>query len=61
MTTRFVKRASEKFGCSGTIVHVGEKRAETVNITVIDYDKDHLQIKRVSDIEEVFPFRDSPL
>lgn len=61
MTTRFVKRASEKFGLPpGTIVHVGEKRAETVNITVIDYDKDHLQIKRVSDIEEVFPFRDSP-
>lgn len=61
MTTRFVKRAYEKFGLPpGTIVHVGEKRAETVNITVIDYDKDHLQIKRVSDIEEVFPFRDSP-
>ncbi len=61
MSNRFVRRASEKFGLPpGTIVHVGDKRTETVKITVIDYSKDHFQTKEVSDIEEVFPFRDSP-
>lgn len=61
MANRFVRRASEKFGLPpGTIVHVGDKRAETVRITVIDYDKDHIQEKVLLDIEEVFPFRDSP-
>ena len=52
MTNRFVKRASEKFGLPpGTIVHVGDKKAEIVKITVIDYDKDHFQVKSISDIE----------
>lgn len=61
MANRFVRRASEKSGLPpGTIVHVGDKRKETVKITVIDYDKDHFQTKEVSNIEEVFPFRDSP-
>lgn len=61
MSNRFVRRASEKFGLPpGTIVHIGDKRTETVKITVIDYDKDHFQVKEISNIEDVFPFRDSP-
>lgn len=61
MANRFIRRASEKSGLPpGTIVHVGDKKMETVRITVIDYDKDHFQIKGVSDIEELFPLRDSP-
>lgn len=61
MANRFVKRASEKFGLPpGTIVHVGDKRTETIKITLMDYDKDHCQIKEIKDIEEVFSFRDSP-
>lgn len=61
IASRFVKRASEKCGLPpGTIVHVGDKWTEAVKITVIDYDKDHCQVQKISDIEEVFPFRDSP-
>ncbi|WP_367343903.1 magnesium/cobalt transporter CorA [Methanomethylovorans sp.] len=61
MANRFVKGASEKCGLPpGTIVHVGDKWTGSVKITVIDYDKDHCQVQKISDVEEVFPFRDSP-
>lgn len=61
MSNRFVKRASEKSGLPpGTIVHVGDKRTETVKITVMDYDKDHCQMKEITDVEELLPFRDNP-
>jgi magnesium transporter len=61
MTNRFLRRASEKCGLPpGSIVHIGDKWTETVKISVIDYDKDHFQVKEISNIEDVFPFRDSP-
>ncbi len=61
MANRFVKGASEKCGLPpGTIVHVGDKWTGPIKITVIDYNKDHCQVQKISDVEEVFPFRDSP-
>lgn len=61
MASRFVKRASEKSGLPpGTIVHVGDKRTETVKITVMDYDKDHCRIQEITDVAELLPFRDNP-
>ena len=48
---RFVKRVSKKAGLPpGTLVHVGEKKAENVRIRVIDYD--------ATTIEECFPYLD---
>lgn len=44
----------------GTLLHVGEKKIETVRITVIDYDQAHFQEKEVDSIEECLPFRDTP-
>jgi magnesium transporter len=56
-----VKRRSKKAGMSpGTLVHIGEKKAETVRITYIDYDDQSFQEKQVKNIEECFPFKDTP-
>jgi len=44
----------------GTLVHIGEKKAETVRITVIDYDEQDFQEKQVANIEECFPFKATP-
>lgn len=58
---KFAKRRSQKAGLSpGTLIHIGEKKAETVKITLIDYDEAHLQEKEVHAVEECFPFREEP-
>ncbi|KXB03527.1 magnesium transporter [candidate division MSBL1 archaeon SCGC-AAA261F19] len=44
----------------GTLVFTGEKRAEKVGITVIDYDKDKCYKKKIEEIDEIFPFKDEP-
>ncbi len=56
-----VKRHSKKAGLPpGTLVHVGEKKVETVGITVIDYDEQQVTEKRVGSVEECFPFKQTP-
>ncbi len=56
-----VKKTSKKWGLPpGTLVHIGEKKAEEVRITVIDYDETHFDERRVETIAECFPFRDEP-
>ncbi|MFC1570610.1 magnesium/cobalt transporter CorA [Candidatus Omnitrophota bacterium] len=61
MSTRFIKNISKKAGLApGTLVHVGKERSEKVKITVIDYDKDHLDVKEIENIEECFSYKDSP-
>jgi magnesium transporter len=48
---RFVKRRSEKVGAPpGTLVHVGERRAERTQVQVICYDRD-----RVDEVEGADP------
>jgi magnesium transporter len=44
----------------GTLVHVGEKKAGKVRITIIDYDESHVEEKEAKRIEECFPFTDKP-
>jgi magnesium transporter len=52
---------SKKIGLPpGTVVHVGEKKTEKVKITIIDYDATELQEKEAKDVEECFPFKDTP-
>ena len=59
--SRFIKRASKKIGLApGTVVHVGEKKTEEVQITLIDYDATHFQEKALEAIEESFPFKEEP-
>jgi magnesium transporter len=53
--SRPMKRRSQKAGLPpGTLVHIGEKKAEELRITVIDYDEAHYQEKEIHTIEECF-------
>lgn len=56
---KFIKRSAKKAGSApGTLVFVGEKKAETVTFTIIDYDADNLQETEVASIEECLAYRD---
>lgn len=51
---RFLKAISKKTGSApGTIVHIGEKTAENVVITLIEYDADSASRKTVSTTKEL--------
>jgi magnesium transporter len=56
-----IKKRSKKRGLPpGTLVHIGEKKAEKIKITIIDYDETQLQEKEAKAIEVCFPFKDLP-
>jgi len=57
-TTR--KRSSKAGLPPGTLVHVGEKKTESVKITFIDYDERSFQEKQVANIEECLKLKDTP-
>ena len=58
---RIIKKVSRKTGLPpGTLIHVGKKGKERVNISIIDYDEKHYQEKETENIEESFPFKDKP-
>jgi magnesium transporter len=58
---KLTKKRSKKAGLPpGTLVHIGEKKAEGLKITVIDYDEVHFQEKEIKTIEECFLFKDKP-
>jgi len=54
------QRRSRKAGLPpGSLVHVGEKKAERTKITIIDYDEQNFQEKEAKTIEECFPFKET--
>jgi len=54
------KKRSSKAGLPpGTLIHVGEKKVESVRITFIDYDEQSFQEKQVSNIEECLKLKDT--
>lgn len=56
-----IKKRSKKAGLPpGTLVHIGEKKAETPKITIMDYDEAHFEEKEIKTIEECFLFKDKP-
>ncbi|MDJ0876396.1 MAG: magnesium/cobalt transporter CorA [Desulfobacterales bacterium] len=58
---RFIKQTSKKAGLPpGALVHIGERKQETIRVTVMDYDGDRLDETTPEDIEAVFPLRDEP-
>ena len=58
---KLTKKRSKKAGLPpGTLVHIGEKKAEGLKITVFDYDEVHFQEKEIKTIEECFLFKDKP-
>ena len=47
------QRRSKKAGLPpGTLVHVGEKKVESVRITLMDYDEQHFEEKQLDAIEQ---------
>ncbi|MBU3917844.1 magnesium/cobalt transporter CorA [bacterium] len=55
-----ILKTSKKAGLSpGTLIHVGERKAEETSISIIDYDQDHFQEKTIASIEECLPFKDT--
>jgi magnesium transporter len=58
---RLIKKRSKKTGLPpGTLVHIGEQKAEKVSITVIDYDGGRFQEEEIETVEECFDFKDKP-
>lgn len=55
------KRAVKKAGLPpGTLVHVGEKKAEEVKITVMDYNEKDLEERELPSLAECFAYKDGP-
>jgi magnesium transporter len=59
---RPIKKTSKKTGLPpGALVHIGEKRAEEVKITIIDYDETHFQESEAKTTGDCLPLKDSPI
>jgi len=57
---KLVWKREKKIGLPpGTPVFIGEKKAEEVKITILDYDETQFQEKEVKDIQECFPFKET--
>ncbi len=44
----------------GTLIHVGEKKIEKTNISIVDYDETQIQEVDVKTAEECFSYKDKP-
>jgi magnesium transporter len=56
-----IKKSAKKKGLApGTLIYVGEQKAEPVRIMLIDYNEKEFQEKEIDKIEECFPFKDKP-
>jgi magnesium transporter len=61
MIKMHIKKRSIKTGLPpGSLIHIGEKKAESVRIRILDYDENQFQEKEAKTIEECFPFKDKP-
>lgn len=57
---RFGNRRSRKAGLPpGSLIHVGERKAEKTKITIIDYDEQSYQQKEAGSVEECFVFKET--
>ena len=56
---KLITRKSQKAGLPpGSLVHLGERKAKQVVITILDFDENQFEEKQVKAIEESFPFKD---
>jgi magnesium transporter len=59
--SRLVKRQSHKRGLPpGTLVHVGDQMMDQIRITLLDYDEDRFDERRLDRIEDAYPYKASP-
>jgi magnesium transporter len=58
---KMIKKRSKKAGLPpGTLMHIGEQRAEAPKITVIEYDDSRFLEKELKTVEECFSYKDKP-
>ncbi len=58
---RILRKRSEKAGLPpGTLVHIGERKAEKIKIEIMDYDETQIMEKEAAAVEECFPFKEKP-
>ena len=58
---KLIRRSSKKAGLPpGSLVHVGEKKVESVKVTIFDYQVDHFQEREAASVDECIPFKDTP-
>ena len=58
---RRLSRQSKKTGLKpGSVVYVGKERTEKADIDIIDYTESEHHEKRSTNVEDCFPFKDSP-
>jgi magnesium transporter len=58
---RILARKTHKTGLApGTPVYVGERRLEPTKITIIEYDENHVQERKLGSVEECKELRDPP-
>ena len=58
---KLYKRSSKKAGLSpGTLVHIGEKKTEEVNISMMDYNETQIQEKDAATVGECLRFKEKP-
>ena len=56
-----IKKRSKKAGLPpGTLIHIGEQRAEASKITVISYDDTRFHKEELKTVEECFPYKEKP-
>lgn len=56
-----MRKTSEKAGLPpGSLVHIGEKKAEKAKITLMEYGPDWVREKRVTSIPELLPLKEAP-
>ncbi|MEW6601869.1 MAG: magnesium and cobalt transport protein CorA, partial [Nitrospirota bacterium] len=54
-------KVSKKAGLPpGTPIHVGERKAASVKMTVLDYDEEQCEFRELKQVEECFPYKDKP-
>ena len=59
--SRYHKGTSQKAGLSpGTLVHIGEKKAEAPQFSLMNYDAQQLQEKRLASIDDACAHKDMP-
>ena len=59
--SRFIKKRSTTIGLPpGSIIHIGEKKADRIKITVIDYDEKSFEEKEIELIDDCFTYKDKP-
>ncbi len=58
---RLIKKGRKKLGLSpGTLIHVGDRKIEKAKISLMNYDEKQLLEKKLTSIEDAFPYKDTP-